>query len=319
MQTLGQRLRAEREKKGLEVQELAGRTRIRAAYFEAIEADKPEEFPGPFFYRSFLRQYATLLELPQDFVESEVQRSLEDERARRAERGATAERQRPDVPPLPTGRTDLKLETQRVLSRLAVLLGVVALCTIVFLGWQRWGPAVTGALHRAFASTPTPSQPAKPATRPATATTTPPPAAPTSAQVPAQAQPAASNKPEEVKPPEPTPTEKKIAAAPNPEPTAGLAGSAIEIRTTADCWFDLWREGKHFEGVLLHAGGVKRIGAGGHLRLRFGNAGAVTATASGRVFDKIGPLGQPRTLDCDGAACALAAPRPAEPARPAQQ
>ena len=64
MQTLGQQLRAEREAKGLSIEELASQTRIRSIYFEAIEADRPEEFPGQFFYRSFLRQYVSLLGLP---------------------------------------------------------------------------------------------------------------------------------------------------------------------------------------------------------------------------------------------------------------
>ena len=97
MQTLGQRLRAEREKMGRSIAELATLTRIRAEYFEAIEKDCPEEFPGPFFYRSFLRQYAELLELPKSVIEPEIQRSVDEESAMAAERAVFSRRK--------TGRT----------------------------------------------------------------------------------------------------------------------------------------------------------------------------------------------------------------------
>jgi transcriptional regulator with XRE-family HTH domain len=111
MQTLGQRLRAEREKKGLSIPELASRTRIRASFFEAIEADKPEQFPGRFFYRSFLRQYADILELPESVVHPEIEQSLAEEQAEKAEREAAIQGFRPEVPPLPTGRINVREET----------------------------------------------------------------------------------------------------------------------------------------------------------------------------------------------------------------
>lgn len=312
MQTLGQRLRAEREKKGLSIPELAGRTRIRAHFFEAIEADKPEEFPGRFFYRSFLRQYAGLLDLPESEVRSEIERSIAEEEAEEVDRVAASQEFRPQVPPLPTGRLNLREETRRWMIRLSGLLGVLVLCSGVYFFWQRWGQRFLDDSWRAV--TTRSAQPA-PRSQLAAHSTAPSPAAPPPAvtQTPvvspdSAAQPAAEPGAAATQPVGSTPP--KVDAAPPGVPAHG----AIEIQASGDCWISGWRDGKQFLAVTMRAGDVRTVQGGGAVRLQFGSAGSVAIKVDGQALAPIGAKGETRTLEYrDGAYRILHPVPPAEP------
>lgn len=293
MQTLGQRLRAEREKKGLTIPELASRTRIRSHYFESIEADKPEEFPGRFFYRSFLRQYAELLELPESEVHSEIERSLLEEQSEKAELDASVPGFKPEVPPMPTGRINMGEETRRWVIRLSGLLAVLVLCSFVYFFWQRWGQRYFDETWRAVAT-----RPSKPA-----------PSHPQSARATAPAAPAAQNNPTPPTNPDGTPVAPAGAAGQQP-PTAGQpevkvdspppgvpVQGKIEVRASDYCWIGGWRDGKQFVSYTLHPGESRIVEGGGALRLQFGNSGGVAITVDGKVLQPIGAKGERRTLE----------------------
>lgn len=66
MTSLGAKLREMRESKGLSLEEISIRTKIRQSYLEAIENDRLESIPGGFFSRSFARQYAEALGVESD-------------------------------------------------------------------------------------------------------------------------------------------------------------------------------------------------------------------------------------------------------------
>jgi cytoskeletal protein RodZ len=57
-ETLGRRLRAAREGRGLTLRELSDQTRITRRHLEAIEADDYKQLPGGIFNRSFVKSYA---------------------------------------------------------------------------------------------------------------------------------------------------------------------------------------------------------------------------------------------------------------------
>ena len=80
MNSLGETLRRAREAQGLELDEVASRTRINPKYLEAIEADRRELLPGSFFYRSFIHQYAGVLSLDPAPLDAEVDRILSEEK-----------------------------------------------------------------------------------------------------------------------------------------------------------------------------------------------------------------------------------------------
>jgi len=306
MQTLGQRLRAEREKKGFSIPELASRTRIREAFFEAIEADQPERFPGRFFYRSFLRQYAELLGLPESEVQAEIERSRAEEQSENAEREALLQQSKPEVAPLPTGRIDVRAETRRWLVGLAGLIGVVALCSVAFFLWEGWGQRYldqgwrnvwTRRAHPVEQShaahpqnTPAPAQ-AQPGQTPPAQTATGPATTP-----PGAAQPTDASQP---------PTD----VAPAGVRPHGL----IELRATGDSWVSGWRDGKMFLAVTMRAGETRMIQGGGVVRLQFGNAGEIAVRVDGAALPPIGAKGETRAMEYhDGAYRLLDRGKPAE-------
>jgi cytoskeleton protein RodZ len=63
-QSVGERLRGAREARGLSLEHAAETTRIPPAHLEALERTAPpEEFPEPWYARTFLREYARFLGL----------------------------------------------------------------------------------------------------------------------------------------------------------------------------------------------------------------------------------------------------------------
>jgi cytoskeletal protein RodZ len=290
MQTLGQQLRAEREKKGLSIPDLSTRTRIGAHLFEAIEADKPEQFPGRFFYRSFLRQYAEMLELPESVVHPEIERSLTEEQAEIAQREVMAQGFRPEVPPLPTGRINVREETRRWMIRLSGLLGVLILCSLVYFFWQRWGQRMFDDSWRAVVT-----RPAKPASKPKPSAQ---PAVPPSVASQSPGQPASTTAtpltPAETTPQPPAgQPDAKVNVPPPGVPPQGM----IEIRATGYCWVGGWRDGTRFLNYTMHPGEVRTVEGGGALRIQFSNSGNVAIKVDGGALKQIGAKGEPRTLE----------------------
>jgi cytoskeleton protein RodZ len=62
--TLGQRLAATREQKGLELEKVAHDTRMRVQRLKELEADDYSRCPHPSYARMFLKDYARYLEIP---------------------------------------------------------------------------------------------------------------------------------------------------------------------------------------------------------------------------------------------------------------
>ena len=63
MQTVGEILRNEREKKGLSLKDIEAATSIRALYINAIEEDNYKIVPGEVYLKGFIRNYANYLGL----------------------------------------------------------------------------------------------------------------------------------------------------------------------------------------------------------------------------------------------------------------
>ena len=66
MSKLGEQLRAQRERKGITLEQAAGDTRIREKFLKALEDGDYQSLPGPVYTRGFLRNYAEYLDLETD-------------------------------------------------------------------------------------------------------------------------------------------------------------------------------------------------------------------------------------------------------------
>src|SRR5213080_2000885 len=58
---IGEKLRLEREARGIALRDISEQTRISMRYLEGIEADDYRRLPGGIFNRSFIRAYAKFI------------------------------------------------------------------------------------------------------------------------------------------------------------------------------------------------------------------------------------------------------------------
>jgi cytoskeleton protein RodZ len=281
MQTLGQKFRQAREAKGLNIDDIAAELRINAQYLTALEADDVSKVPGDFFYRSFIRQYARRLEIPDKEFQSEIERSLVDqERLLEALPSQLPER-RYEVPPMPTLGGPTPEDARRWMLRLAGLILVLAACSGVYALWLKYkSMQAAPAAARVEVNTPAPQAP--------------PPAPKTE-----------ETKLQEVKPetavPEPPKTEPQKTEAPKPEPAKPPAAVGSPVRLTVvakePTWLDVWRGGQHVFAAVLQPGDSKSFDAPDRLRIRLGNAGGVALEHNGKAIPPAGPRGQVRVVD----------------------
>ncbi len=280
MPSLGQKLRQEREKRGLTIEQLSAQTRINVQYFQYIEADDIASLPGGFFYRSFVRQYARLMELPESDYQGELDRSLADESAQSAGRTTALPDKTIEVPPIPTGRFDTALEMRRWAWRLGILALVMALCSGVYTFWQRWRvqheeERIAAAKTETVAPKPVEKQ------QPAAVQPAPVAPAPETQQAPVEQPPA--------------PIQASIIPAAPEVPTGGAV--RLIIRATEMTWVAVWQGDKQLFADVIRAGETRGFGSPNQLRIRLGNAGGVQMEWNGKAVDQVGPKGQVRTVE----------------------
>jgi len=71
----GETLRAQREKKGITLEQAASDTRIREKFLKALEDSDYRTLPGAVYTKGFLRNYAEYLELPTEELVVQFHRS----------------------------------------------------------------------------------------------------------------------------------------------------------------------------------------------------------------------------------------------------
>src|ERR687885_924709 len=74
---IGEVLEGARERGGLDIEEVAQRTKIRAKYLRALETEDWDTLPSPAYAKGFLRTYARLLGLDADALVDAYRRRVE--------------------------------------------------------------------------------------------------------------------------------------------------------------------------------------------------------------------------------------------------
>jgi cytoskeletal protein RodZ len=293
MPSLGQRLQEERAKRGLSIEEIADQTRINPAYIQAIESDDLSSLPGGFFYRSFVRQYARILGLPESEYAGYLTKSLEDE-VRTIEKLETALPARHiAVPPMPTGMVNKAEETRRWVIRLSVLVAVIVLCSGVYYVYQWWRTTQEIAAQQQAAVTQAAPEPVKP----------PPPVVQTPPQE-SGTMPATQ---------EPTPG--AASAVTQPPPPVSSSPVFVVVNAREQVWAGVTVDGKTVFQAALNPGESKTFEANERIRVRLGNAGGADITYNGKAIPAVGPTGQVRTVEFNPQEYRLVfPPKPAAPA-----
>jgi cytoskeletal protein RodZ len=82
------------------------------------------------------------------------------------------------------------------------------------------------------------------------------------------------------------------AATPSAEPAEGVAPFVLEMKLDADCWVDVFADGRRTFVGLLRRGEARRFGAQQSFRLTLGNAGAVRLSVNGHEVPPLGAEGE---------------------------
>ncbi|HYP00041.1 MAG TPA: helix-turn-helix domain-containing protein [Pyrinomonadaceae bacterium] len=117
--SLGARLRAAREARGVSLRELSDQTRIARRYLEAIEQDDYKELPGGIFNRSFIKAYAKAV----GFNEAEAVSAYTEV--------ARAHGEEPDE--LPTSRQSSRIYMDGDTARSPIITGILSLVILAII------------------------------------------------------------------------------------------------------------------------------------------------------------------------------------------
>jgi cytoskeleton protein RodZ len=331
---VGELLREQRQELGLDINDVGEVLRIKPAFLEALEENRPQDLPGPTYVLGFVRAYARHLGLDDEWVL---------ERYKTESAGVQA---RPDLA-FPAPLAERSLPGGPVLL-VALILAICGYGTWYYLSTgERARPervaavppalqipppdqVASGAGGEAKASAPVPAAEAVPAAKaPVNSPTTTPANPPIAAATPAANAPgnpannprlgsglfpgsvAATTTSPNAAVPAPPDTAPPKAPAPEPagagsasaapQDSAAAATGRIDIKATADCWVQIRAPDQSIVfSRVLKTGETYRVPARSGLILRTGNAGALTIAVDGKQVPAIGPLGALRrnvTLD----------------------
>lgn len=157
MQTPGEILKAERERKGLSIKEVEQSTSIRSLYLSAIEEGNYSVVPGEVYLKGFIRNYAAFLGLnSQELVELYRQTQITPEVA--------AERKDLDKPTAKQpATTSQKVKEVRAASspfKWAAVLVVPVIAAAGFWWYSQTPPESSGQMNNVKSAPSAPAQPA---------------------------------------------------------------------------------------------------------------------------------------------------------------
>lgn len=259
----GKSLREAREARGLSREAVAAQLRLQLKHITALEEDDYDALPGQTFVTGYLRNYARLLELPEDsFVSSVVSRSA--------------------PPPLVATNASRKQASSRDwLTRLAtlVILGVIVLSVVLW--WmqreavepQTVAPAATTAVAGGEQSLPLPE------------------ADPPAPELSAEAAPAETQVEEPAPASGPTAGGQVAASAPasetEPAPlTEAMPQSKLELHFESDSWTEIEDSaGRRLSYGLIEAGKVLVLRGEAPFNVFLGYAPGVKVYYNGDLFD----------------------------------
>ncbi len=121
MGSFGERLRRERQKRGITLESVSASTKIRPHNLQALEKEEFDKLPGGIFNKGFVRSYARFLEMNEEDVLKEF-----------IEAAGDPEQPLP-APPAPPDMPEAKHRSP--LARMSV----IAVCAVVLLGFACWG------------------------------------------------------------------------------------------------------------------------------------------------------------------------------------
>ena len=273
MGSVGETLRRERLRAGLDLEKISQDTKISVRMLEQIETNQFHKLPGGVFARSFVRQYARAIGLDGEEMVAELERTLapDPEPFLAVDDAPKSEPRVPRVEPV--GGSGRKSST---LPALALVVLVMLGCSGAYTWWQQKG---RHAVQSTRVEEGTPA--AKPAETPA----------PTQQQETASAPAAPQTAAETSAPSASAPTQVSST-------TIESSGGALHVALTAEeaTWVQAKANGKVVWSGVIQPNETKSLQAGEAITLRIGNAGGVSISLNGKAIPAVGPKGQVRVV-----------------------
>ena len=259
MQTVGEILRAEREKKGVTIKDVEGATNIRALYLGAIEDNQFSVAPGEVYLKGFIRNYANYLGLDGQEMVNLYRQQINPPPPPEPQK-SSADDSPGQMEPRPTATERSKRRENRGVQSASPSVGKPLIAIIFALivagaGWWFYSGSGNKVPPQQQSAQQLPAQPP-----------------------PQQVQPPA------VKPQQPQPQQAEDAKKTKPV--------TVGVKITADCWAAAIADGREIYEGILRAGDAPVWEAEQTLVITLGNAAAAELTHNGRPIGKLGDSGE---------------------------
>jgi cytoskeleton protein RodZ len=304
--SFGVRLKQEREKRAVTLDDISLATKISTRMLRALEEEHFDQLPGGIFNKGFIRAYARCVGLDEEQAIADYLAAI----------NPPGKPEIADQPPIlePPPR-EQKATAGLPWGRLALVLLMVAL------GLAAWGYYSRELQNRITNSSAPPV--AAPAVKPQAEPSAPPPPATSAAPTTGAAKPGqpvvASSAPSSASssatsnPPSAPPV-----STPNPSlpPTPRPAGLRVLIKAHNDySWLSISVDGEIVTRSILIAPSQKLVRAEKEIIIKAGNVGALDFEFNGQKLPAQGGYGEVRTLTFDATGFHLPTPKPQEPAQ----
>src|SRR5581483_4916166 len=265
MGAFGDRLRREREMRGITLDEISESTKISRRHLEALENERFDQLPGGVFAKGFVRAYAHFLGIDED-------QAVADYSAASNEQPEPEDKFPLEIHEEPKRELNPRRSRAPLVFAIAALVGVL----VRYFFWLKskpHGTEIAQSTHQAAATTETTPADVPPATAQATAP------AENTAAAPAPEQPVT-----------------KQQTSPTAEKKPAEKTFVILVKAKEDAWVSIVADGKSVMQKVLSADRKKKVKAGKEVVLRTGNAGGIDVSFNGKPLGALGNENEPRTL-----------------------
>lgn len=301
MESFGARLKREREKKGVTLDDISVTTKIGTRMLRALEDEHFDQLPGGIFNKGFVRAYARHLGMDEEQAIADYLVAS----------GETPAAPKPGAEPTEVRIREVKTEPSAEESA-GLPWGILAIALLlVAFGFAAWG-FYTREKHDENANSPEPAKQAVVAPVSTAAASTEAPSASNPSPAPADAKASAP-------PPESAPvTTSAVPDQTSTTSTPAVAKFRVLIKVKQDSWISIKADGKDILQTTLTAPTDKIVEAQKEIQIRAGSVGALEFFFNGRKLPGQGEAGEVKTLffGADGLEVVKAEPKSASPEAP---
>ena len=303
MPSFGEKLKLEREKRKITLEQISASTKIGTRMLQALEEDKFNQLPGGIFNKGFVRAYSRCVGLDEDQTVADYLQASGDAHPASAELEFREDGSREE---------DSARKHEESLSRLEASAGraparqlpwgaFAAVLLLVALALSLWSRRQREYLRPSVPPNPTtstaplPAEPSSGAASPPSASPTP--ASPTHAS-PTHASPTASSSiagsPTAASAPSVAPKTSQDLA---PAATAATPGEfTVVIQAHEDSWISITADGETVSSELLAAGSERTARGRKEIIVKAGNAGGIDFLFKGKKLDIGAEFGEVKTV-----------------------